>query len=108
MKAELENLSDYAGLEDNRDSRWQVHLTWMLDHQPDLCRQLHQRKELGLWCDRNYQQALALVDQLQAKGATKDQAWDVAQSEIQAPEPPELEPANPLTPVERQQMQRLA
>lgn len=106
MSAELNNLDEFKGLEDNRDSRWRTHLQWMFDHQPDLCRQLHQQRKLGPWCDRNYQQALTLVDKLQAEGVERETAWEAAQSEIQAPPPPDPPPSNPLSLQEQQQMRR--
>lgn len=71
--------------QDNRDSRWRVHLEWMFENQPDLAWQLHQQNRLGQHLDRKHQRALAMVDRLKAAGRSEDEAFEVAVASVLAP-----------------------
>lgn len=105
--ADLESLEEFRGLEENRDSRWRVHLRWMFENQPELTRSLHQANRLGLWVDRKYQQALEHLERLESHGLPRDQAWDVVTAETLAPPPPpNRDLPNPLPEEEQHRIER--
>lgn len=96
---------------EERDSRWRVHLSWMMDNQPDLLWQLHQQNRLAAHLDQKHQQGLARVDQLkQARGLSEDEAFEVAMEEILAPSDGPAMSDNPPTPlpIEKQRLVRRA
>lgn len=106
---DLEDLEEYRGLEGNRGGQWNVHLRWMLERQPDLCRELHKAGKLGLWCDRKDQQALLLEDKLVGEGMDREDAREVVLAQVRAPaEGLEDDPPNPLSEREQKEMEEAA
>lgn len=105
---DLSDLDEYRGLENNRDQRWQSHLRWMFDNQPDLSRQLHQSRKLGLWVDRKYQEALNLEAKLLAEGASPESAREISNALLANPDGPMTQdnPPPPLSQSERNQIER--
>ena len=69
------------------DSRERIHLEWMFENQPDLVRQLHQSNQLRPHLDGKMQEALRVVDRLKAspQRLSEDDAFEVAQAEVLAP-----------------------
>lgn len=85
MQTDLTDLDEYEGLESNRDRHWEVHLRWMFENQPDLVRELARQKKLGLYLDRKYQEALALLERLEGSGVDRETAWETVYAQILAP-----------------------
>ena len=70
----------------NLDSRARIHLMWMFENQPDLCRQLHQSGKLREHIESKVQQAYRRQDQLKSQaGMPEDQAFETAAQEILCP-----------------------
>lgn len=84
--------------EENRDSRWRVHLQWMLENRPSATLAMHKSDSLGPYLDRKHQEALRLVDNLKDEGMTEDEAFEAASQSILAPTPEgDQEPGKPLS-----------
>ena len=69
----------------NLDSRDRIHLEWMFENQPDLCRQLHQQNKLGQHLDRKMQEALRVTMQQKDHGLSEDEAFQQASDLILTP-----------------------
>ena len=85
MQDDLTNLDEYEGLESNRDRHWEAHLRWMFENQPELVRTLARQRKLGLYVDRKYQEALALLERLEGSGVDRETAWEMVYAQILAP-----------------------
>ena len=93
--------------EENRDSRWRVHLHWMLENRPSATLAMHKSGSLGPYLDRKHQEALRLVDNLKDEGMTEDEAFEAASQSILAPTPEgDQEPNQPLSPDQEKEILR--
>lgn len=91
-----------------RDSRWEVHLLWMFENQPELVLQLDRERKLGEHLDNKYQEALSVVEKLKNQGLSETEAFDVALEQVLSPPDGPAISDNPPSPVPWKEQRQIA